>query len=92
MTIEEWAEDFKSYVNELNLPNDDYKGIMEYIADGCALLKEQEPMSPEEFKNGLLNMFSSIWDSEIDHPVFQDTVGDLMSGVIQLYKEAVKLE
>lgn len=51
MTINKWVEDFKSYVNELNLPNDDYKGIMEYIADGCALLKEQEPVAPQKHYN-----------------------------------------
>ena len=42
MTIEEWAKDFKSYVNALQMPRDDYKGIMEYINDALALLKEQE--------------------------------------------------
>jgi len=41
MTIEEWAKDFKSYVNELQMPRDDYKGIMSYIDDALALLKEQ---------------------------------------------------
>ena len=42
MTIEEWAKDFKSYVNELNMPRDDYKGIMIYIDEALALLKDQE--------------------------------------------------
>ena len=42
MTIEEWAKDFKSYVNELQMPRDDYKGIMSYIDDAIALLEEQE--------------------------------------------------
>ena len=42
MTINEWAEDFKSYINELQIPRDDYKGIMSYIDDTLALLKEQE--------------------------------------------------
>ena len=46
MTIEEWAKDFKSYVNELDIPRDDYKGIMEYIDDAPALLKEQEAVKP----------------------------------------------
>ena len=40
MTIEEWAKDFKSYVNELQMPRDDYKGIMEYIDDAIVLLEE----------------------------------------------------
>ena len=43
MTIEEWAKDFKSYVNALDMPRDDYKGIMEYIDDALSLLKEQTP-------------------------------------------------
>ena len=46
MTIKEWREDFKSFINELDIPKDDYNGIMEYIDDGYALLKEQEPMKP----------------------------------------------
>ena len=44
MTINEWREDFKSYINELDMPKDDYNGIMEYIDDGYALMKEQEPV------------------------------------------------
>ncbi len=42
MTIEEWAKDFKSYVNELQMPRDDYKSVMSYIDDALLLLKEQE--------------------------------------------------
>ena len=42
MTTEEWAKDFKSYINALDMPRDDYKGIMEYIDDAVSLLKEQE--------------------------------------------------
>lgn len=67
-------------------------GTAHLAADALALLKEQEVMSPDEFKNGLLKMFSSIWDCEVDHPVFQDTVGELMSAVMQLYARAVKRE
>lgn len=46
MTIEEWAKDFKSFVNELQMPRDDYKGIMGYIDDAVAMLKEQEAVMP----------------------------------------------
>jgi len=42
MTIEEWVKDFKSYVNALDMPRDDYNGIIEYIDDAIDLLKEQE--------------------------------------------------
>ena len=42
MTVNEWAKDFRSFVNELQMPRDDYKGIMEYIDDAIAAMKEQE--------------------------------------------------
>ena len=29
--IDKWKNDFKGYVNALNIPRDDYNGIMEYI-------------------------------------------------------------
>ena len=32
-------------------------------------------------------MFDHIWDCEIDHPVYQDTVGELMEAVIQTYEK-----
>lgn len=47
MTIEEWAKDFKSYVNELQMFRDDYNGIMEYIDDAIAIMKEQEDFGKE---------------------------------------------
>ena len=31
VTIDEWKNDFKGYVNLLDIPRDDYNGIMEYI-------------------------------------------------------------
>lgn len=39
-----------------------------------------------EFEKGLRRMFSTMWDCEIDHPAWQDTVGDLMMAVIQLHE------
>lgn len=47
MTINEWKEDFKSFINELQMPRDDYKGIMSYIDEGADLLKDQEPVKPK---------------------------------------------
>ena len=35
------------------------------------------------FEKDLHNMFDHIWDCEINHPVFQDTVGDLMEAVLE---------
>ena len=31
LTLSEWKADFKGYINALNMPKDDYNGIMEYI-------------------------------------------------------------
>ena len=63
------------------------------VRDALELLKEQKKIkSPDEFKSLLLGMFDSIWDVEIDHPVFQDTVGELMEDVLQAYRQAVKRE
>ena len=46
--VEEWARSFKAYVDELDIARDDYRGIMEYIDDALALLREQEPVKPTE--------------------------------------------
>ena len=45
-----------------------------------------------EFEKGLHSMFDHIWDCEIEHPIFQDTVGDLMKAVIRLYNSLSKPE
>ena len=55
MTIEEWAKDFKSYVNALDMQRDDYKSIMEYIDDAIALLKEQEWHMLTEDDDGIIH-------------------------------------
>ena len=47
MTINEWREDFESFINELNVPKDDYNGIMEYIYDGYVMLKERQKLIDE---------------------------------------------
>lgn len=59
MMINEWAEDFKSYVNELQMPKDDYKGIMSYIDDALELLEEHEPVSVVGS-----NSYEEYWDRE----------------------------
>lgn len=43
MTIEEWKDDFRSFICELTMPRDDYNSIMEYIMEGYNLFKAQEP-------------------------------------------------
>lgn len=52
MTIEEWKDDFRSFICELTMPCDDYNSIMKYIVEGYNLFKAQEPrvMTLEEVK------------------------------------------
>lgn len=64
-------------------------GLIEsYISD----MKELPSAQPDitdinvgSFESKIHAMFDHIWDCEIDHPVFQDTVGELMDAVIRCY-------
>ena len=42
-----------------------------------------------EFEQMLRAKFSSIWDCDINHPMFCDTVGELMDTVIQAYEKCI---
>lgn len=44
----------------------------------------------KDFEKQLHDMFDHIWDCEIDHPAFQDTVGELMEAVIQAHKNSAQ--
>ena len=44
-------------------------------------------MRMSDFVKEIHNMFDHIWDCEIDHPAYQDTVGELMEAVIQTYEK-----
>lgn len=50
----------------------------------------QPERKTEDFEKGLHDMFDHIWNCEIEHPMFQDTVGELMQAVIQLYRRVVQ--
>ena len=55
MTIEEWAKEFKSYLVELQLFRDDYKGIIEYIDEGLSMLKKHEWNMLTEDADGVIH-------------------------------------
>jgi predicted HNH restriction endonuclease len=42
----------------------------------------------KDFEKQIHAMFDHIWDCKIEHPVFQDTVGDLMKAVIQAHNNS----
>lgn len=77
-------------------PFDDEKDDY-YWCDGCETVlrtlpdlpsAQPEPKSRQQFEKSLYDMFDHIWDVEIDHPVFQDTVGELMEAVLQAFDNA----
>ena len=39
-----------------------------------------------DFEKKIHDMFDHIWDCEINHPIFRDTVGELMTAVIKCYE------
>ena len=41
----------------------------------------------QRFCNALWEKYGHIWDCEIDHPKYQDTVGDMMRDVINIYRD-----
>ena len=55
-----------------------------------ALPSAQPERKTEDFEKGLHDMFDHIWNCEIEHPMFEDTVGELMQAVIQLYRRVVQ--
>lgn len=62
--------------------------------DSAEILKALPSAQPEQrdLEKQLHDMFDHIWDCEIDHPVYQDTVGDLMSAVIQAHYNSAQPE
>ena len=38
-----------------------------------------------EFAEAVRAMFANIWDCKIDHPQYQDTVGEILEKVIELH-------
>lgn len=49
--IDKWKNDFKGYINALDIPKDDYKGIMEYIDELPSAQSEWIPCSEPPIEN-----------------------------------------
>ena len=54
--IEAWKNDFKGYINALDMPKDDYNGIMEYIDE----VPSTQPEDYTELKREFILMASYI--------------------------------
>lgn len=61
--IDEWRNDFQSFINELQIPRDDHNGIMLYIDDGTKLLKAMEPklLSLKELRGMRAIEAGAVW-------------------------------
>ena len=57
---------------------------------GVKLKVGQPERKNTKFEESIHSMFDHIWDCEIDHPAFQDTVGDLMTAVIQAFNNSAQ--
>lgn len=56
--IDNWKEDFKTYINTLDLMKDDYNGIMEYIDEVPSVEPERKKMSNKEWVDFLSEQFT----------------------------------
>lgn len=77
--------------NERSDWNCDYNVPVDHCIDAIYSVPSVQPeRKTEDFEKGLHDMFDHIWNCEIEHPIFQDTVGELMQAVIQLYRRVVQ--
>jgi hypothetical protein len=68
----------------------EYRDIAEKMLNN---VPSAQPMQTDkDFEKQIHAMFDHIWDCEIEHPIFQDTVGDLMKAVIQAHNNSAQPE
>ena len=47
-------------------------------------------MGTSDFEKDIHDMFDHIWSCKLDHELFDDTVGDLMSAVFAVARKYIK--
>jgi len=89
MTIEEWKDDFRSFICELTMPRDDYNSIMEYIMEGYNLFKAQEPrvLTLEELSEKTDVWLESLEYDTIDPALSSGSYDDGTVGLMTLEEE-----
>ena len=70
-SIAEWKKDFREYINMLNIPRDDYNGIMEYINDLPSASTDLSNNSPKiDNENGeLISRQAAIYVEGLDEEI-----------------------
>lgn len=56
-SVSEWQKDFREYMGMLNIPRDDYNGIMEYINEVPSAQPEQHGIGYSECASAMLKMW-----------------------------------
>ena len=67
-----------------------YSSELKYIKVGDAVLDcgaQNKTPKNETFDERIYKTFEPIWNYEINHPEFQETVGELMEEVIAIYNK-----
>ena len=62
--IDEWKKDFKGYIDALDIPRDDYNGIMEYIDEVPSVQSEIIQCKDCKFSHMTINgecKYCDIW-------------------------------
>ena len=78
------GEEVKVYMCSARSQGTAEKDYADKRSEWCPL---HEVTADEDFEKQIHAMFDHIWDCEIEHPVFQDTVGDLMNAVIKCHAD-----
>lgn len=93
-----YTDEICKTLNELPSVEPDWDEMV-VICDNCGHAirvkrkdKERIEKNDDDFEKKIHGMFDHIWECEIEHPIFQDTVGELMGAVIQLHNQFVQPE
>lgn len=79
-------------LNRSEIPNSCHDDKNINVPNTEQLPSAQPEKNDNDFEEKIHGMFDHIWECEIEHPIFQDTVGELMSAVIQLHNQSVQPE
>jgi hypothetical protein len=82
----------KTECNPYGKPTLDFESGKKVIEHLEQMPPAQPMQTDKDFEKQIHAMFDHIWDCEIEHPIFQDTVGDLMKAVIQAHNNSAQQE
>jgi len=78
VAIDEWRNDFKGYVNTLNISRDDYNGIMAYIDELPSA--QPENIKCYECKHGIHSGCGDVYICHVSPELVMEHAGDFYCG------------